>query len=120
MFTLYGGTVSWKSFKQQTVADSITEAEYIIVSETAKEAVWMKKFITELGVILKIEQPMSLYCDNTGTVAQAKEPRSHHKFKHILRRFHLIRKIVERCNVIMERVDIKNNIVDSFTKVLSM
>ena len=80
----------------------------------------MKKFISELDVAHEIEQLVPLYCDNTGIVTQAKESRSHHKSKHILRRFHLIRKIVERCNVIMERVDIKNNIVDSFTKVLSM
>ena len=80
----------------------------------------MKKFIIELDVVSGIEQPVSIYYDNTGVVAQAKESRSHHKFKHILRRFHLVREIVERCDVIMERVDTKNNIVDPFTKVLSM
>ena len=80
----------------------------------------MMKFITELDVISGIEQSVHLYCDNTGTVAQAKEPRSHHKSKHILRWFHLVRKIVERCDVIVERVDTKNNIVDPFTKALSM
>ena len=80
----------------------------------------MKKFITELGVVPKIEQSVPLYCNNTGAVAQAKEPRSHHKSKHILRRFHLIRDIVKRCDVIVEQVDIKNNIADSLTKALSI
>ena len=80
----------------------------------------MRKFITELGVIPEIEQPVLLYYDNTGAVAQAKEPRSHHRFKYILRWFHLIREIVERCDVIVERVDTKNNIVDPFTKALSV
>ena len=73
MFTLYDGAVSWKNFKQQTVADSVTEVEYIATSEAAKKAIWMKKFITELDVVPKIEQPMPLYCDNTGAVAQVKE-----------------------------------------------
>ena len=45
----------------------------------------MKKFISKLDVVSEIEQPVSLYYDNTGAVAQAKELRSHHKFKHILR-----------------------------------
>ena len=85
MFTLYGTAVSWKSFKQQTVANSIIETEYITASEAAKEAIWMKKFILELGVIPEIEQPVPLYCDNTRAATQAKEVRSHHKFKHILR-----------------------------------
>ena len=110
--------MSWKSTKQQTVADSTTEAEYIAVSEAAKEAVWMKKFITEVGVIPEIENPVPLYCDNTGAVAQAKEPRAHHKSKHILRRFHLVREIVERQEVYINRADTKNNIADPFTKAL--
>ena len=96
IFTLNGGAVSWKSSKQQIVADSTTEAEYIAASEAAKEAVWMKKFITELGIVPEIENPVPLYCDNTGAVAQAKESRSHHKSKHILRCFHLVREIIER------------------------
>ena len=96
VFTLNGGAVSWKSTKQQTVADSTTEAEYVAVSEAAKEAVWMKKFIIELGVVPEIENPVPLYCDNTRAVAQAKEPRAQHKSKHILRCFHLVHEIVER------------------------
>ena len=118
VFTLNGGAVSWKSSKQQIVADSTTEAEYIAASEAAKEAVWMKKFITELGIVPEIENPVPLYCDNTGAVAQAKEPRSHHKSKHILRLFHLVREIIERQDVIIERVGTKNNIADPFTKAL--
>ena len=90
VFTLNGGAISWKSSKQQIVADSTTETEYIAVSEATKEAVWMKKFILKLGVVPKIKGPIPLYCDNTRAVAQAKEPRAHHKSKHILRRFHLV------------------------------
>ena len=77
----------------------------------------MKKFITELDVIPKIENLVPLYYNNTGAVAQAKESRSHHKFKHILRYFHLVREIIERQDVIIERVKIKNNIADPFTKL---
>ncbi|KAK8669710.1 hypothetical protein V6N13_107134 [Hibiscus sabdariffa] len=99
VFRLNGGAVSWKSSKQDTVADSTTEAEYIAASEAAKEAVWIKKFITELGVVPSISDALELYCDNNGAIAQAKEPRSHQRSKHILRRFHLIREIVDRGDV---------------------
>ncbi len=51
LFTCNGGAISWKSSKQPTTADSTTEAEYIAASDAAKEAVWIRKFITELGVV---------------------------------------------------------------------
>ena len=79
----------------------------------------MKKFITELGVVPSIREAVPVYCDNTGAVAQAKEPRSHQKSKHVLRRFHLIREIIERGDVTLERVDSQDNIADPFTKALT-
>ncbi|KAG8485844.1 hypothetical protein CXB51_019240 [Gossypium anomalum] len=80
MFLIYGGFVfclndgamSWKSSKQSTVADSTTEAEYIVVSETVKEAAWIKKFIIELGVVPSISHAIELRCDDNGAIAQAK------------------------------------------------
>ena len=77
IFLLNGGAVSWKSSKQSTIADSTIEAQYIAASEVAKEAVWMRKFIAELKVVPSIIEPIIVYCDNNGAIAQAKEPRSH-------------------------------------------
>jgi hypothetical protein len=89
VFTLNGGAVSWKSSKQDTVADSTMEAGYIAASEAAKEGVWMRKFLIDLGVFLNASSPLKLYCDNNGAIEQAKEPRNHQKNKHVLRKFHL-------------------------------
>ena len=69
MFCLNGGAVSWRSSKQDTIADSTIKAEYIAASEAAKGAVWIKKFITGLGVIPCISDPVNLYCDNNGAIA---------------------------------------------------
>ncbi|KAL0463128.1 UNVERIFIED_CONTAM: Secreted RxLR effector protein [Sesamum latifolium] len=66
VFKLNGGVVAWKIFKQDTTADSTTEAEYIAVSEAAKKAVWMKKYIQELGVVPSIVEPVVIFCDNNG------------------------------------------------------
>ena len=118
VFCLNGGAVSWKSSKQSTVVDSTTEAEYIAASDAAKEAVWIKKFITDLEVVPSITNPVDVYCDNNGAIAQAKEPRSHQRSKHILRRYHLIREIIESGDVKICRVPTDENVVDPLTKPL--
>ena len=61
--------MSWRSSKQDTIADSTTEVEYIVASDVAKEAIWSKKFTTGLGIVLSISDPMDLYCDNNGAIA---------------------------------------------------
>jgi hypothetical protein len=115
---LNGGAVSWKSSKQETVVNSTTEAEYIAVLEAVKEGVWIKKFITELGVVPSVSSPLDLYCDNNGAIAQAKEPRSHQKSKHILRRYHLIRDIIDWGDVKICKVHTDLNVADPLTKPL--
>ena len=80
VFTLNGGAICWRSAKQTYVADSTTEAEYVAAS---KEAVWLKKFLMDLQVIPSADRSITLYCDNSGAVAQSKEPRYHKKHKHI-------------------------------------
>ena len=90
VFTHNGGAVVWKSFKQNTIADSMMEAEYIVASEASKEVIRIKKFLEGVGVVPSAMNPMALYCDNSSVVAQAKEPRSHMKTMHIERKYHTI------------------------------
>jgi hypothetical protein len=56
------------------------EAEYI----AASEAVWIRNFVSKLGVVPSASSHMDLYCDNSGAIAQAKEPRAHKRVKHVL------------------------------------
>ena len=53
------------------MADSTIEAEYITASEAAKEGVWIRKFLIELGVFPNASSPLDLYCDNSGAIAHA-------------------------------------------------
>ena len=59
VINLNGGVVSWKSSKHETVADSTMEAGYIAASEATKEAIWITKFISELGVVPSCSSPMT-------------------------------------------------------------
>ncbi|KAL0287196.1 UNVERIFIED_CONTAM: Retrovirus-related Pol polyprotein from transposon TNT 1-94 [Sesamum calycinum] len=122
VFKLNGGVVAWKSSKsskKDTTTDYTMEAEYIAASEAAKEAVWMKNYIQELGVVPSIAEPVVIFCDNNGAIAQVKEPRSHHRSKHILRRYHLLREMVGRGDVRMDRVKSAENTADPLTKPVS-
>ncbi|KAM1160996.1 hypothetical protein TB2_000139 [Malus domestica] len=119
MFTRNGGAVSWKGKKQDVIADPTTEAEYVTAAEAGKEAFWMKKFITELGVVPTITLPVTLYCDNSGAIAQAKEPRAHQKNKHFDRRFNIIRRYVTEGKVNILKVASADNVAYPLTKPMS-
>jgi len=119
VFCLNGGAMSWKSSKQETIVDSKTEAEHIAASNATKEAVWIRKFISDLVIVPSIVDPIELLCDNNGEIAQAKEPRSHKKSKHIQRRYHLIREIIERGDVKICKVPMLDNVADPLTKALA-
>ena len=60
--------MSWKSSKQETVAYSTTEAEYLAAFEASKEGVWIRDFISLLGVVPDSANPLDLYCDNSGAI----------------------------------------------------
>ncbi|KAJ9558245.1 LOW QUALITY PROTEIN: hypothetical protein OSB04_012859 [Centaurea solstitialis] len=116
VFTLNGGTILWKSSKQDTIADSTTEAEYIAASDAAKEAVWLRNFLSDLRVVASVSRPIDIFCDNSGAVAQAKEPREHHKSRH---KYHLIREIIGRGDVRICKILTEENVADPLTKPLA-
>ena len=98
------------------VAGSTCEVEYIAASKAANEGVWMKEFISDLGVIPSASGPMKIFCDNTGAITLAKESRFHKTTKHIKRRFNSIHDQVKEgvCKIYTDL-----NVVDPLTKPLS-
>ena len=77
IYTLNGRAICWKSFKQHTMVDSTYEVEYIMASDTVKEAMWLQKFIDELGVTPFLNGPILLYHNSIDAIAQAKKSKSH-------------------------------------------
>ncbi|GKE06545.1 retrotransposon protein, putative, ty1-copia subclass, partial [Tanacetum coccineum] len=73
VFVVNGGAVDWKSKKQTTIAMSATQAEYMAASEAAMEAVWIRKFVGDLGVMPSIKEPINMYCDNSAAIILAKD-----------------------------------------------
>jgi hypothetical protein len=81
-----GGAITWRSKKQTTVALSSTEAEYVALSETGREACWLRSLYEELGQEQKL--PTLIKGDNNGSIAMAKNPQFHKQSKHINIRWH--------------------------------
>ena len=79
---------------------------------------WLRNILKDLAVVPAIEMPLTMFCDNSGAVANSKEPQSHNKAKHIERKYHLIRDIVQRGDVMVVKIASENNLADPFTKAL--
>ena len=68
------GAKSWRSVKQSSIIDSTIEAEYIAASQAIKVTVWPKNYQMDLEVVSSAQSAITLYCDNSGAVANSKEP----------------------------------------------
>ena len=94
-------------------------AGYIATCKATKEAVWLKKFLMKLGVVPLVRQPLIVHCDSSGVVAQSKEPRSHKSQKHVQRKYHLSREIVQRGDIVITKITFVDNLAYPFTKPLT-
>jgi hypothetical protein len=113
----YGaGAVSWSSKKQNIVSLSSTEAEYAAQTHAAKEAIWLRSFVSEINE--KGEEPLTLHCDNQGAIALAKDNKFHARTKHIDQCYHFIREAVEDGKINVKYVPTDDNVSDILTKAL--
>ncbi|GJT30328.1 putative retrotransposon protein [Tanacetum coccineum] len=95
------------------------EAEYIAAFDASKEAVWVRKFISGLGVVPTIEKPINMYCDNTGAIAIAKESGITKGARHFRAKVHYLREVIEFGDIKLEKVHTDDNLADPFTKALA-
>nr|GFA83359.1 hypothetical protein [Tanacetum cinerariifolium] len=119
VFVLNGGAVDWKSAKQSIFATSSAEAKYIAAFDAFKEAVWVRKFIYGLSVVPTIEEPISMYCDNTGAITIANESRITKGARHFRAKVHYLREVIELGDIKMEKVHTDEYLADPFTKALA-
>ncbi|GJZ51419.1 retrotransposon protein, putative, ty1-copia subclass [Tanacetum coccineum] len=119
VFILNGGVVDWKSTKQSIFVTSSTDAEYIAAFDASTEAVWICKFISGLGVVLTIEEPINMYYDNTGAISIAKDHGVTKGARYFRVKVHYLRETIIMGDVKTENVDTNDNLVGPFTKALS-
>lgn len=116
IFKIADAAISWESRKQRTVALSSTEAEYMSISESSKEAINLKRFLVE---ILSLQGPVTIYNDNQGAGKLCKNPVFHNRTKHVDIRHHFVRETIERGDIKIEYLSTEEMPADLLTKALS-
>lgn len=85
--------ISWYSHRQDIVALSSTEAEYIALSELNREILWLRAALKEID---KVNEPTQVYCDNSSTMKLSHNDCYRKRTKHIDVRFHHTRQMIEK------------------------
>jgi len=114
-FLLGSTIVSWYSKAQVVTALSAAEAEYMAATEAAKEAIWWRQFLDELGYP---QATTILHEDNQASIMLSKNPQSHSRTKHIQIKYHFIREKTDSKEVSLQYVNTKDQLADMFTKNL--
>lgn len=116
VFYFANGPISWKSKLQTIIAQSTTEAEYIAINACAKEAIYIKSILQELGYYKQEKLP--IYSDNNGALLLAKNPVFHERTKHISVKYHYIRDLIEKGIIDLIYINTLDQKADGLTKAL--
>ncbi|CAB4298917.1 unnamed protein product [Prunus armeniaca] len=116
VFTMGSGVFSWASIKQNTVALSTAEAEYISAAEATSQAKWLRFVLEDFGE--EQIEGTQIMCDNTSAIAMAKNPVFHQKSRHINRKFHFIREAIQAKEIELVYCRTEEQIADILTKAL--
>lgn len=117
MFIVASGLMSQKSILQSTITLSTIEVEYMAASKAAKEALWLKGFMKELG-ILKGE--VLLFCNSQSILCLAKNQVYHARSKHIDVWYHMIRELLNSREISLRKVHTEKNVTNILMKVVTI
>ena len=107
--------VSWSSKKQNSVALSTTEAEYISAGNCCAQLLWMKQTLLDYGISFK---NIPLLCDNESVVKLATNHVQHSRTKHIDIRHHFLRDHVGKGDISVYSIGTDDQLADIFIKPL--
>ena len=117
-FLLNRAAVSWNSKKQSTMALSSTEAEYIALTQAAKESIWLQGLLQDLGARRHREEMQNIMVDNQEAMALARKAEFHTQTKHIGIRYHFVQEHIEKKSITLTYCPTTDMTADIFTKAL--
>lgn len=102
---------------QCTMALSTMKAEYMVVTEVVKEALWLRALLGDLDVK---QEHMRLMCDSQSAIHLAKNQVHHARTRHIDVRYHFVRDDMDEGHISPTKVHTNENPDDMFTKVVQV
>lgn len=121
-FLLAGGCISWQAKKQNLVALSTTEAEYISLAEATKECIYLRSLLCEIGYCDIINKPTIIFNDNNqSTISLVNNPSSSHsRTKHIAIKYHFVKDTIQKKEIMIIYKCTEEMTADILTKSLSL
>ena len=116
LFFLGKCLVSWQSVKQQVVALSSCEAEYIAASTASTQALWLARLLGDL--LGRDTEAVALRVDSKSALALAKNPVFHERSKHIRVKYHFIRGCLDEGSIKASYINTTDQLADLLTKPL--
>lgn len=113
---LNGGTIGWSCRKQAIVALSSAEAEYIALTEAAKEIMWIKSVIKQF--MKENNTTQRIFTDSQSAMSMISNQGFSNRTKHIDIRYHFIKDLVEKKIIELKYVPTNINLADMMTKPL--
>jgi len=108
--------ISWSAKKQTVVSRSSTKAKYRAMAITTADLYWLRMLFKELQ--LPLPSPLTIWCDNSGSLDIASNPVSHARTKHIEVDVHFIREKVLNKDIQLRYLSTIDQLADIFTKGL--
>ena len=109
--------ITWCSQKQETVALSSCEAEFMAGTKAARQAIWLQDLLAEIMGVAG--EKVVIRIDNQSAIALTRNPVFHGRSKHIHTRYHFIRECVEKGLIVVEHVPGSEQKADILTKALA-
>jgi hypothetical protein len=116
VFQIGNATINWCSKRQQTVARSSTEAEYMALSAAAQECIWLRRLLKDFGI--GGDKPTTIHEDNNGAIELSKNAKFHNRTKHIDIAYHFTRERVASNELSVTHCSTEEMVADIMTKGL--
>jgi hypothetical protein len=121
VYQLQGAVVAWSSKRQRIIVTSTTEAEYVALCSAAKQGIWLRNLLYEIGYENYLPEPgkIRLLGDNQSALSLVNNPENHQRTKHIDVQYHYTRELVESGALTIGYCPTKQMLADALTKPLN-